>query len=226
VVRCLGQGLELIGEQANGPVIDLGCSVGRTAFDLAQRSDELVLGVDVNFPMLRLARRVLEDGIVRYPRRRVGIVYDRREFSARFDRSDRVDFWACDALALPFSKDTFGLAVAINVLDCVASPHDFLQSLRHVLRPGGAAVLSTPYDWSAGVTAVEAWIGGHSQRGPDRGASEPFLRSLLTPGAHPQCVDGLRITGEIADVPWHARLHDRSTVTYGVHLLAVQASGT
>jgi len=224
VVRGLQAGLGLIGSPPESPVIDIGCSVGRTSFELATRTGGLVLGIDLHMPMLRVARRVLETGIVSYPRRRVGIVYDRREFEVAFDGAERVDFWACDALALPFRESGFGTAIGLNVLDCLNSPRDFLDRLSCMLSPGGAAVISTPYDWSTGATPVEAWIGGHSQRGPDQGASEPFLRALLTDGAHPQSVAGLKILGEIADFPWQARLHDRSVVSYAAHILALAAA--
>jgi hypothetical protein len=52
--------------------------------------------------MLRLASEVLRRGVVRYPRRRAGLVYDQREFPARFANIENVDFWACDATALHF----------------------------------------------------------------------------------------------------------------------------
>ena len=223
VKRCLDAGLELLGTATRGPVIDIGCAVGRSSFELAAGSDQLVLGVDTNFSMLRLAQRVLSDGIVRYPQRRVGIVYDRREFTAEFNNSDRVDFWACDGLALPFSTGRFGLAVGLNVLDSVSSPRDLLESISRMLRPAGSAILACPYDWSQSVTPIEAWIGGHSQRGPGHGASESLLRSLLTPDAHPQSVQGLQITNERTDFPWHTRIHDRSSMTYSVHLVTAEA---
>ena len=223
VARCLESGLSLVDEGLAGPVIDIGCSVGRGAFALAERYEGPVLGVDLNFSMLRLARRVQESGIVRYPLRRVGIVYDRRKFEVRFTHKERVDFWACDALSLPFPDDTFGLVVGLNILDCVTSPRDLLEMLARILRPAGCAVLSTPYDWSPGATPVEAWIGGHSQRGSGHGASEPFVKSLLTPGAHPQSIHGLRMTGEIEEFPWNARIHDRSTMAYKVHLVVAKA---
>jgi SAM-dependent methyltransferase len=221
--RCLERSLDLLGDRSSGSVIDIGCSVGRGAFDLARRTEGLVLGVDVNFSMLQLAQTVLRTGKVRYPRRRVGVVYDRREFAAEFAGADRVDFWACDALALPFGSGSFSCAVALNVLDCVVSPSGLLDSLADVLASGGSAVLTTPYDWSGSVTPIEAWIGGHSQRGPDRGASEPLLRALLTPGAHPQSSERLRLTAEIEQVPWRTRVHDRSMVEYTVHLVAAEA---
>jgi SAM-dependent methyltransferase len=221
VVRCLEQALGLVGRPRSAPVIDVGCAVGRSTFEMASRVDGLVLGVDLSIPMLRLARRVLEDGRVRYPRRRVGVVYDVRDFPVAFARTEQVDFWACDALALPFAGETFGQAVALNVLDCVASPLDMLTGLARVLRPGATAVLSTPYDWSPAATAAQAWIGGHSQRGDRAGASEPLLRSLLHGGGHPLEVPALRLVAEIEHFPWHARLHARATVAYDVHVVGL-----
>jgi SAM-dependent methyltransferase len=202
-------------------VIDIGCSVGRTSFEHAARSSGLVLGIDLSIPMLRLASCALRHGVVRYPRRRVGIVYDEREFPVRFEGADRVDFWACDVLALPFAAGTFAHATALNVLDCVASPLDMLIALKDVLRAGGTALLSTPYDWSAAATSPAAWIGGHSQRGPHAGASEPLLESLLSGGSHPSAVQSLRRIASIEHFPWHARLHDRSSVTYDVHVVGL-----
>jgi SAM-dependent methyltransferase len=129
-VRCLEKGLGLLNREVTGPVIDLGCSVGRTTFVLAEQCQGLVLGVDINFSMLLVAQRVLQSREVRYSRRRVGIVYDRREFKVHLENADRVDFWVCDVITLPFSNGTFDLAVGLNVLDCVPSPYDFLRSLK------------------------------------------------------------------------------------------------
>ncbi len=223
VKRCLDTGLELLNEATRNPVIDIGCAVGRSSFELAESGDQLVLGIDTNFSMLRLAQGVLADNRVRYPRRRTGIVYDRQEFGVKFDHSGQVDFWACDGLALPFSDNSFGLAVGLHVLDSVNSPRDLLESIDRVLQPGGSTIIATPYDWSAVVTPIEAWIGGHSQRGPGQGASEPLLRSLPHPGAHPQSIDGLQITNELMDFPWHTRIHDRSTMSYSVHLVTAKS---
>ena len=221
--HCLDEGLKLLGKPVRGPVIDLGCSVGRSSFELARHCDEPVLGIDTNFSMLRLAQRVLQKKVVRYPKRRLGVVYDRREFEVEFDAASQVDFWACDAQALPFAAGSFGLVVGLQVLDSVTSPCGLLDSIGSMLPPGGSLILATPYDWSPQVTAIEAWIGGHSQRGPNAGAAEPLLRSLLTPGAHPQSVKGLRLSNELMSVPWHTRIQDRSTMSYSVHLVTAEA---
>ncbi len=219
MARTLRTGLKMAGTIPDGPLIDAGCSVGRSTFELAARSTGLVLGVDLNFPMLRLASEILRHGTVRYPRRRVGLVYDRREFPVSFANADNVDFWACDVTALPFADATFALAASMNVLDCISSPREMLLSIARVLPPSGKVVLCCPYDWSSSATPIEHWLGGHSQRSPSAGSSEASLRTLLTPGAHASSLSCLAMTSEVEHVPWHVRLHDRSTMTYSCHLL-------
>ncbi len=195
-------------------VLDLGCAAGRTSFELAASlPDALVLGLDMNLSLLRLARRAAA-GEALYPRRRVGLVYDRRRFPLDLPGAGRVDFWACDATCLPFPTASVDLAVALNLLDCVADPPSLLAVLAQTLRPGGEALLATPYDWSTRATQPEGWIGGHSQRGPHAGAAEPLLHLLLQG-------QGWLVRAESAHFPWHTRLHDRSTVLYDAHLLAL-----
>lgn len=221
VARCLNAGLDLLGgEPFSGPALDIGCSVGRSTFALAERVPGLVLGADLNFSMLRVAQRVRTEGVVVYPRRRIGLVYDRRRFAVPTVGAERIDFWVCDAMALPFASRQFGMVSALNVLDCVPDPRAVLASIGGSLQLGGGGVLATPYDWSAVATQPRGWIGGHSQRGGLAGAGEPQLRALLTTG---EGGTGMRIVNEEVDFPWRVRLHDRSTVIYSTHLVAVRA---
>ena len=222
VCRCLDRLLMMAGPvDVVARALDVGCGAGRSAFTLAERhSRALVLGIDMNLGLLRLAHGAAY-GTVSYPRRRIGLVYERRRFAVSLPGAERVDFWACDALALPFAGATADLVAALNVLDCVAEPRRLLAGLAEVLRSDGRLLLATPYDWSTRATPVETWIGGHSQRAAHRGGAEPFLRALLTQGEHPQSVAGLRLLDETAAWPWQTRLHDRSTVSYRSHLLAL-----
>lgn len=222
VVRLLESALRLAGNLPPGPILDLGCSVGRVTFELAGRSSDLVLGVDLNVAMLRLASRVLRRGRVRYPRRRAGLVYDLREFAVDPPGAERADFWACDAAALPFPPGRFAAVVGLNLLDSVASPVDALTAIARTLMPGGKALLACPYDWSPGATPAERWVGGHSQRGRWEGSPEAVLRSLLTPGGHPASIEGMIIVAEEQDLPWRVRLHDRGAVDYRCHLIVAE----
>lgn len=218
--RCLQAGLALCQDLA-GPVVDLGCGTGRTTFELGAATEALVLGVDLNFAMLRLAQAVLNDGMARYPLRRAGVVYDERRVQTPLAGRMNVDFWACDALRLPFEQQRFGTAVALNLLDCVPDPRRLLDAMGACLQPGGQALVACPYDWAPSATPIEGWLGGHSQRGPLAGEPAAIVRALLTP-TETNADPTLRIRGEIENLPWHARLHDRSVVSYALHLLALQ----
>jgi SAM-dependent methyltransferase len=222
VLGVLNQGLSAVPHKVHGPVIDIGCSVGRTAFELARALDEVVLGVDLNFDMLKTAASILDKARLTYPRRCGGIVFDRREFPAVFEGAKNVDFWACDACALPFADASFSFAVSLNVLDCVWSPYDHLKELARILKHEANALISTPYDWTANATPVESWLGGHSQRSENRGSSEMMVRSLLAGGGHPNAIEDLEIVSEEEQIPWTMRLHDRSFMKYPVHLIAVR----
>lgn len=226
VVRLLDTCLAAAGQPVAGPVLDAGCAVGRTTLEIAARSGRLTLGIDLDVSMLRVARRARDEGRVGYPRRRVGLVYDRREFDVHraFSQEVRadVDFWCCDATVLPFADMTFSLASSLNLLDCVGSPLNHLQELVRVLEAGGRGLVGCPYDWSAAATPLQAWLGGHSQRGSGGGSCETLLRDLLTPGRHPSSLEGIRIVKEWAEVPWQVRLHERATMLYRSHLLLVE----
>ncbi|BAI72421.1 hypothetical protein AZL_017830 [Azospirillum sp. B510] len=223
VARCLEAGLERLGALPAGPVLDLGCAAGRTSFELAERTGGLVIGLDLHWPLLMLARRVMERGEAVFPLRRSGIAYDRCRVEARFAAAERVDFWIADAQVPPFAPRGFALVAAMNVLDCVASPPALLRAIDCAVADGGGALLATPFDWSTQATAVEAWLGGHSQRGDDSGRCEAVLARLLTPGAHPQSVARLHAQGEPIDFPWTVRMHERASMQYRTHLRMLRA---
>lgn len=209
----LDRALELAGTPTAGPLLDLGCAAGGNTFRLAEKTNALTLGVDLNFAMLRVASQALRDGRVRFAKRRVGVVYDRVEIQVSAARRELVDFWCCDAAVLPFADRVFALVSALNLIDCVPSPRDVLAEVARVT--SDRALISTPYDWSPTATAIEGWLGGHSQRGPQGGASEPMLRWLLAN-------EGLTVEAEDEHVPWRVRVHERSSVDYSVHVVVAR----
>jgi len=221
IVKLLRQGFLSAEYGGGGPLIDIGCAVGRTSFELAEALDEIVLGVDLNFGMLKTGATVLEKGYVSYPRRCGGLVFERRRFPVAFPKAGHVDFWVCDATALPFADQTFSAALSLNVLDCVWSPYDYLKEIGRMLMPGGSAAVSSPYDWTANATPVEAWLGGHSQRSEHKGSSPAVVRSLFAGGGHSNAINDLEIISE-KDIPWTLRLHDRSVMEYLVHMMLVR----
>lgn len=219
LMACLSAGLNLLPSRIQSPILDIGCAVGRSSIELAARGDGLILGVDLNFAALRLAQRVLHEGRVAYPLKQLGIVYERQDYAAVFPHANRVDYWACDALALPFAAGTFGFVNAMNVIDNVNSPTDFLVAMSRALRSGGYALLATPYDWAPPVP-VKNWLGGRAAFGVDSVDSASALRALLRGEASNPALKELRLIGELEHQPWHVRVHNRRTASYDTHILA------
>jgi SAM-dependent methyltransferase len=203
----------------HGAWIDLGCAVGRGTYELARRGGELAVGVDLSFGMLRVAERARRDSRAVFGIRRVGLVYDRREIRIPDVPSEQMSFWCCDVGNLPFADGCFEGALSLNVLDCVPSPLQHVMEMGRILRPGAAALLSTPYDWSANATPLEQWLGGHSQRGPAHGSSAAELRRALT-----TMDSGLHIEVEEDRVPWRVYVNERASMDYAVHLLRLSRS--
>ena len=200
---------------AAAPALELGCSVGRGAYALAARVSGPVLGADLNLSMLRFAQRLLMRGEAAWPRRRLGLVHERRLARLPGDApAERVDFWALDAMALPFPEARFAGASALNLLDSIAGPTRMLGELARVVAPGGRAVLSSPYDWSERAAALEQWLGGHSARGPLGGDSAAALRAALP-------ALGLAEIAARGDLEWTLRLHDRARMIYTPDIIAL-----
>jgi SAM-dependent methyltransferase len=224
VIALIEGALAELGAAPSGAWVDVGCSVGRTTFELAARTGELALGVDMSFSMLRCARRIATEGRVVHPLRRVGIVYDRRDFAVDLPARDKVDFWVCDGTGLALADDSADGTTSINLLDCVGSPLGHLIELGRITRPGGPAIIATPFDWSTGATPLEAWLGGHSQRSASRGASEVALRHVLSDHLEPaELRPGLTIERE-ADASWQVYLHARASMQYRAHVVVARAS--
>ncbi|MFG0305381.1 MAG: methyltransferase domain-containing protein [Phycisphaerales bacterium JB040] len=222
VVRLLDGALGLVpgGIDPGEPVLDLGCAVGRVCFELAQRGHERVAGLDANPALLRCAAGVRDRGIAEYVLKRGGVLYEPKRVACEPVHRERVSLWCADALDPPFAEGTFGCVLALNVLDCVASPMRLLERAGGLLRPGGRLVLTSPYDWSTSATPLEAWVGGHSPRSQHAGDSASVLRSLLNAGSGG--VGGLRLVAERDGLEWATRLHDRAELRYSVHALIAE----
>jgi len=221
IARALDNGLKLLSESLPaGPVIDIGCGPGRVAAEIAARTGRLVVGVDLSVALARAARQALSNGAVDYPRRRIGVVYDRRRFTITSPGSERVEVWLCDALHLPFADRTFALAAAMNLIDCVTEPRAALVEMGRVLKENGEALFALPFDWTDRVTPAEHWLGGHSQRGPYGGRPEDVLDTMLRDGEF--AAGNLRAVGEAIEVPWHVRLHDRSCMHYTCRMVVAR----
>lgn len=228
LVEMSGVRLESMGRDAR--VLDVGCATGGVAFEVGtMMHDGLVLGVDVHLGMLRMAQRALRTGVVEYPLRHEGVVYERVRVAVearRMARAHRVDFWCCDAMAMPIPSGSVDACVGLHTLDAVASPAGLLSELSRVTKDAGRVLLATPFDWTQSVTPMEHWLGGHAAHASHGGDGARVLEWLLGGGGAEAGVlgSGIERMRIIAtdDVEWRVRLHARAMTHYRTHLLACE----
>ena len=212
VLRCVAAGLAGVEALPPGAVLDAGCAAGRATFALAARTEGLVLGIDVNIPLLRLARQALTESAVTYPLRDIGSRFRMQTVPVSWPCRERVDFWVADVHHPPFLPQSFACLAALNLLDCLADPVQALAALRAIVSDASLAVVSVPYDWGDAATPAG---GSSDEPGPSLAAEADAEAALRQHIARL----GWRILHEAPHHPWHLRIHRRSTVHYDNHVL-------
>ena len=213
VRRCLSKALELMPVNSL-PCIDIGCAVGGTTFDIAQKRKSLTIGVDLNWPLLSIARKVLCEGIISYPQRIIGNKYERRTTSVSYPLSELCDFWIADATCLPFRENNFGLAIALNIIDCLLDPQSLLTELLRIVKEGGGVSIACPFDWASHSTHHKSWIYEGAQLDDILMGSKE-----MTPnGAEKH----LMMRSPPEEMEWCLALHKRSKITYLTRLYLME----
>ena len=163
--------------------LDLGCAVGRAAFELAREFDS-VTGIDFSARFIRIALQLKEKGVAYYDLVEEGEIVSYHE--ARLadlgleEAAGRVEFFQGDASNLKPQFTGYDLVLAANLLDRLYDPKGFLASIHERLNVGGVLVMTSPYTWLEECTKKENWPGGI------RRAGEPYwtidaLGDLLSP---------------------------------------------
>jgi len=176
-VRCVRELLDLSLLPDGATALELGCSVGAAAFELA-RSCGHVEASDYSSSFIDTANRLKAEGRIEILRATEG------ERSAPFtamvpteiDRS-RVSFSVQDATALPEPLGPFDVVLAANLLCRLPDPEALIARLPGLVKPGGQLLLTTPFTWLEEFTPRDRWIGGTTM-GP---SSEEELTRRLSP---------------------------------------------
>ena len=154
--------------------LDLGCAVGRSSFELAKKSPEVV-GIDFSEAFIRTARTLAKKGSLCFHMKTEGTRSQVTTAKApqRIYRT-RVSFRTGDALRLP-DLGKFDLVLAANLVDRVKDPKKLLRKiLPQLVHPGGLLLLTSPYTWTKEFTPRSRWLLD----------SFPTIRRLLAPHFH------------------------------------------
>lgn len=152
---------ELCQKAANGHarrVLDLGCAVGKSTFELARFSEEVV-GIDYSHQFINAANQLKETGIHDYQMHEEGNLFVPRtaHISEEIDRS-RVQFLHGDACNLPDDLGIFDGVLMANLLCRLPDPASCLERMKSLIAKDGWLVIATPASWSEEYTPRENWL--------------------------------------------------------------------
>jgi SAM-dependent methyltransferase/uncharacterized protein YbaR (Trm112 family) len=107
----------------DGAALDLGCSSGYAAFQLAKKF-AYVIGIDLSFSFISEARTRMEAL-----------------------RLGNLDFVVADCLKPPFLANKFDLVIALNIVELM-DVEQLSNSIQRLLKENGEVAFSSPYDYN------------------------------------------------------------------------------
>lgn len=144
-------------------VLDLGCAVGRSSFELAKHFQH-VDAVDFSARFIQQGVKLQTSNRLRYVLPLEGDIVEYREVlldQLGYDEvKDNIQFLQGDACNLKPQLTGYNLVFAGNLIDRLYDPMLFLNSITPRILPGGLLVLTSPYTWLEEYTDKDNWLGG------------------------------------------------------------------
>ncbi len=149
-------------------VLDMGCGIGRSSFELARYVDE-VTAVESDARFVWEAQRLKESGRLSYTFPLEGALTKQYEVMLNkyglTHASKKVNFWQGEMAALKPLFNAYDLILSHHILTRLHSPKSYLLDMFERLRPGGILAIVSSYDWHEDVTPKEQWLGGFTKEG-------------------------------------------------------------
>ena len=143
--------------------LDLGCSVGRSTFELAKEFDEVV-GIDFSANFINVGVKLKTYDNLIYKVKKEGEIFEEKSVSLDSlgleDIKNKVTFMQGDACNLKDIYTGFDLIFCSNLIDRLYYPQKFLDDIPSRINNNGLLVLLSPYTWLEDYTPKENWLGG------------------------------------------------------------------
>lgn len=144
--------------------LDLGCSVGRSTFELAQHFDD-VTGIDFSANFINVGVKLKKYDSLTFRVKKEGDISEEKSVSLKdfnLDNiKDKVSFMQGDACNLKDIYSGYDLVFCSNLIDRLYYPQKFLDDVPNRVNDGGLLVLLSPYTWLEEYTPKENWLGGY-----------------------------------------------------------------
>jgi putative 4-mercaptohistidine N1-methyltranferase len=178
---CVNRVLKYMEKRRKRRALDVGCTVGRSSFELAREFDEVV-GIDPSACFIREAQRLKESGILHYAVPVEGEIEDFYEVNLKNfgleHASKKVNFWQADVCDLKPVFSGFDLVLAANLIERLYDPYKFLSLIAERIHHGGLLIITSSYAWQEKITPKEKQIGGYRRDGENISALQG-LRKIL-----------------------------------------------
>ena len=144
--------------------LDLGCSVGRSTFELANHFDE-VIGIDFSANFINVGVKLKSFDNLIYKVKKEGELFEEKIVSLKNlgldEIKNKVTFMQGDACNLKDIYTGFDLIFCSNLIDRLYYPQKFLNDIPSRINDNGLLVLLSPYTWLEDYTPKENWLGGY-----------------------------------------------------------------
>mmetsp|Transcript_21397 Transcript_21397/g.49798 ORF Transcript_21397/g.49798 Transcript_21397/m.49798 type:complete len:282 (-) Transcript_21397:3-848(-) len=183
--------VEAIPDRSARRVLDVGCAVGGSSFELASAGFEEVVGLDLSKAFIDAAKRMQQGDEVSFSIKLEGNLQKRvvavHESPITAAIRERIEFQvgdACQLLQHDPPLGTFDGVVAANLLCRLPRPLAFLDALPTLVKRNGVVVMITPFSWLEDFTAEEHWIGGKYDAGSGQavGSKEALKEEMSSRG--------------------------------------------
>lgn len=145
--------------------LDLGCSVGRSSFELAKYFEK-VEGIDFSFGFIEKANELKNNGEIQYSIIDEGSLFEERYSKLKELNLDTVKhkafFYQGDACDLQAEFTDYDLVFGGNLIDRLPDPKKFLMDITARINLGGYLVLTSPYTWLEDFTSRDLWPKGRT----------------------------------------------------------------
>ncbi|MGB1227635.1 MAG: putative 4-mercaptohistidine N1-methyltransferase, partial [Poseidonibacter sp.] len=144
--------------------LDLGCSVGRSTFELAKTFDE-VTGIDFSANFINVGVKLMKYDSLTFRVKQEGDISSEKTVSLKDfgleETQEKVSFMQGDACNLKDIYTGYDLIFCSNLIDRLYYPQKFIDDIPSRVNDDGLLVLLSPYTWLEEYTPKENWLGGY-----------------------------------------------------------------
>ena len=161
-------------------LLDLGCSVGRTSFELADLFEHID-GVDFSARYIQHGVKLQQGETVRFETVQEGDIVDFHELGLAdlaLSAAQNVLFSQGDATNLKAIFTGYDVVLAQQVLEQCYDPKQFLKQVSARLNDGALLIIASDYQFDTQVAPKEKWLGGIKVNGENLVGFEGVRQTL------------------------------------------------